>query len=90
MQNWKSKIAAYLAKELDLYRRRRLKVRVVATTRDEFNVLRDYKVVAVPRTLERKEYDVRIKRRRRDGDNVEILERVWGRDELERFVHANN
>jgi hypothetical protein len=89
MQQLKEKIASYLAKKLDLYRRRRHKVKVEVATKDHRNVIRDYTFIAIPRTLEKTEYDVRIKREQRFGPNREIVERVWSRDELDQFVHEN-
>lgn len=90
MKELGAKIAAYCAKRLDLYRRRKHKVKVFARTRDNDGTLRDYDVVAIPQTLERKVYDVRIKRQKLGGMNTEILERQWTREFLEEFVHANS
>jgi hypothetical protein len=89
MQGLTAKIAAYFRKKLDLHRRRKHKVKVWVSTTDDDNIIRDYLFVAVPRTLEKKEYDVRIKRQKRHGPNVEIVEHVWSREKLEEFVHEN-
>lgn len=89
MKELRAKIAAYWAKKLDLYRRRKHKVVVAVETKDHRNVIRDYTFVAVPRTLEKREYDVRIKRQKRFGPNVEVVDRVWSRGYLEQFVHDN-
>jgi hypothetical protein len=89
MKELRAKIAAYWAKKLDLYRRRKHKVKVEVATKDHRNVIRDYTFIAVPRTLEKKEYDVRIKREQRFGPNSEVVDRVWSREYLDEFVHNN-
>jgi len=72
----------------DYLRRRRHAIKAFAQTRDEKGVVRYYDAIAIPQTMTKELYDVRIKRYALGGSTTEVIEDVWTRARVLDYVHA--